>query len=76
MTKEELRANVGRNIQKERLARGLSAEGLAKLIPCSTALINEIESGTRSAALHCLLKLATVLDVSIDYLFSDEQSAV
>ena len=59
------------NIKRLRKKHGWSQTQLAEQIGSHLSHINRIETGKYNPSLDVVLKLATVLDVSIDYLVSD-----
>ena len=63
---------IGRKIRQARLAHSYSQEKLAELCGISTAFLGHIERGTRAMSLETLISLATILNISIDYLLLDE----
>lgn len=62
---------VGKKIQNRRRELGLSQEKLAECCYISTSYLGHIERGTRSLSMGTAIKLASVLDVSLDYLLLD-----
>ena len=57
--------NLGEKIKSTRKERGYTQEKLAEICDISTGFLGHIERGTRK------LSIATVLNVSIDYLLID-----
>ena len=55
------------NLSKE---RGYTQEKLAEICDISTGFLGHIERGTRKLSLDTLFCIATVLNVSIDYLLT------
>lgn len=64
----ELLKKLGRNIKVERVRKGLSQEELAELADTTRRSISLIENGLQHPKIISVIKLAKVLDVSIDYL--------
>ena len=62
---------IGDVIREARLNQGLTQEELAELIDVTPAYIGHIERNQRSFSLQTLVKLATELDIDMNYLFSD-----
>lgn len=61
---------LGSNIQKYRLARGLTQEVAAEKCGLSTNYFRQIELGNKVPRLETFLRIAEVLGVSTDLLFS------
>lgn len=64
----ELRQALGRNVLRNRLARGLSIEALAHDAGLSYSYVGQIERGRRNPTLSVIEALATALGVSADNL--------
>lgn len=58
----------GDRLRQARLAKGLTQQGLADLVPARQHHISEYESGRKSPGLHMLGCLAQCLDTSMDWL--------
>jgi transcriptional regulator with XRE-family HTH domain len=65
---------IGKRIKQARIHTGITQEYLSELVDVTPAFIGHIERGERSVSLVTILKIATVLSVSTDYLFSMEQT--
>ena len=65
---------IGGRIRQARIHMGLTQEYLSELIEVTPAFVGHIERGERSVSLITLLKIAMVLNVSTDYLFSMEDT--
>lgn len=65
---------LGQRIRTARKAKSLSQETLGEMCSVSTAHIGHIERGTRIPSLEALFKISCILDVSLDWLFSDSCS--
>ena len=65
---------IGNRIRQARLHMGITQEYLSELIEVTPAFVGHIERGERSVSLATLLKIAMVLNVSTDYLFSMEDT--
>jgi transcriptional regulator with XRE-family HTH domain len=59
---------MGMRIKKKREALGLSQKKLAEQTQISPPAINQYEKGFKTPSTETLLRLAGVLDVSVDYL--------
>ncbi len=69
-TAEELTyINIGKNIRKHRMERGLSQEKLAEMIGASDKFIGHIERFERNVSLRKLIKIAQVLKIELKELF-------
>lgn len=66
---------VGSRIRDRRVAMGLSQEALAEQADLSPPYISHIERGVKGPSLSALIRLATVLDVTLDYLLAGSQPA-
>lgn len=64
---EEQWTNVGLRIRDIRLQRGISARELGERISKSESYISSLEHG-KKASLDAMVDIASVLDVSLDYL--------
>jgi len=64
---------IGGRIKQARLHMGITQEYLSELVGVTPAFVGHIERGERSVSLTTFLKLASVLNVSTDYLFSAGQ---
>lgn len=60
--------DLGLRIKQCRIMRKLTQENLAEKIDVSSHYIYEIEKGLKNMSLNTLIDLATVFDVSTDYL--------
>lgn len=69
-------SRLGMNIRKIRIENGLSIAKLAKLAEVGSSTISQIETGSRQA-LHSdtLTKIANVLNVSLEMLLENENTA-
>ncbi len=61
------------NLKRLRKKRGWSQTQLAKQIGSHLSHVNRIETGKYNPSLDVVQKLASVFDVSIDYLISDTE---
>ena len=62
--------SLGKNIQKYRLARGMTQDAAAEKSGLSTNYFRQIELGHKVPRLETFLKIADALDVSTDLLFT------
>lgn len=62
---------LGNNIKLERLRLNLTQEQLSEKLDISTSYLGRIERGERNVPLDTLIRLADILNVSIDYLLRD-----
>jgi transcriptional regulator with XRE-family HTH domain len=60
--------DLGLRLREVRLQRGLTQKGLAKRINKSVSAISSYESNAQMPPLDVLISIATVLNVSLDYL--------
>ncbi|MBU1172734.1 MAG: helix-turn-helix domain-containing protein [Proteobacteria bacterium] len=63
--------NLSQNLKKLRKKKGWSQSQLAEQIGSHLSHINRIETGKYNPSLDVIQKLASVFEVSIDYLVSD-----
>lgn len=68
---EDWRAKLGRNVKRLRLARGLTQEKLAYDAEIDLTYLGGIERGRKNPSLLVMVRIATVLDVSVTELFAD-----
>lgn len=62
---------LGKRIKNKRIENKLTQEQLGELCELSAAHIGHIERGTRILSVDVLVKIAQVLNVSVDYLLFD-----
>lgn len=71
----DMRALVGRNVRKARLAEGLTQEQLADLSGFSQQYLSDLERGKRNPTVVTLWELAQVLGVTpVDLIAPDEEA--
>lgn len=58
----------GKRLREMRNKRGLTQQGLADSLNIALITYQKYEQGVRSPSFSCLIRLADILDVSIDYL--------
>lgn len=59
---------IGKRIRLARQASSLTAEQLAERLGIASESLGHIECGARNTSLQTLIKIADILDVSLDYL--------
>ena len=69
MTKEELNVLIGQNVRRERKARDMSIEELARVMDFSVSFIGLMERGQRGVMTHNVYKLAKIFGVSVKKFF-------
>ena len=62
---------LGEKLKKERIRKRLTQETLAEMADITSSYVGQIERGERKVTLAKLVRIANVLNVSIDYLLSD-----
>ena len=62
---------LGARIKNKRLEKNLTQEQLAEKVDLSAVYIGQIERGERKMTIQTLVKLANVLETSIEELLSD-----
>jgi transcriptional regulator with XRE-family HTH domain len=65
---------LGKKLMKKRKERNLTQEALAKELGVTSAYISQIEKAQRNPSYGLLIKLAHVLDITVDYLLASEDS--
>lgn len=61
--------NIGKNIRKYRLQKGLTQEKLSELICANEKFIGHIERAERVPSLKRIIKIAQILEVDVKNLF-------
>lgn len=64
-------SEIGARIRRQREHIGLTQEQLGEACDLSSSFVGHIERGSRKLSVESLYKLASVLDVSVDYLLFD-----
>ena len=59
---------IGQRVRRKRRELGLTQERLAEQVSLSTSFIGFIERGEKVPSLDTMVKLADVLDMTLDYL--------
>ena len=62
---------LGEKIKRERVHNRLTQETLAEMAEITSSYVGQIERGERKVTLSKLVRIANVLNVSVDYLLSD-----
>lgn len=65
---------IGKRIKEIRMQRGYTQLQLAQDLSCSQKHIGNIERGNSRPSLECLHDISLVLNVSLDYLVSENAS--
>jgi transcriptional regulator with XRE-family HTH domain len=63
---------IGREIARVRKARGLKQRELAERVPMQPSYLSEVETEKKSASFDTIIRIADVLDVSLDVLAGKE----
>lgn len=66
---------IGKRIRKLRQQQGYTQEALAEAIDRSVPYVSHIERATKKGSLETIFRIATVLNVSIDYLLNGTNSS-
>lgn len=61
--------NLGNNIRRYRLRKGLTQEQLSQVSGVSEAYLSKLEAGKRNPTVGVLIKIADILGVEIEKLF-------
>lgn len=64
--------SIGKKIADKRILLGKTQEEIAEKMDSSANYISNIETGIKSGSLIFYIKIANELNLSLDYLFSDE----
>ncbi|WP_304683158.1 helix-turn-helix domain-containing protein [uncultured Clostridium sp.] len=64
--------SIGKKIADRRILLGKTQEEVAESLETSANYISNIETGIKSGSLIFYIKIANELNLSLDYLFSDE----
>ena len=67
----EVYVNLGKNIRKFRLAKGLSQEKLSELLDANTKFIGHVERVERFISLKKLIQLSKILETPIEDFFKN-----
>ncbi len=60
--------NIGKNIKKYRLAKGLSQEKLSELLDANPKFIGHVERFERCISLKKLIQISEILDIDLGLL--------
>ena len=63
---------LGLRIKSERQKKGYSQEVLAEMVGCGATHVSNIENCHTKASLNVLLAIANALNLTLDYLLSDQ----
>jgi transcriptional regulator with XRE-family HTH domain len=63
---------LGARIRAERRRREITQEKLAEMVDISVSFMGHVERGGRTLSIETLIKLANVLELSIEYLVGGE----
>ena len=64
-------ASIGQHIREARLRKGWSQQELAERADLSVPYISLVEGGRRHISLEALVQIASLLEISADFLLSD-----
>ncbi len=68
MLKKDVLKIIGKNIQQERLRKGLTQETFAELMDVSWSYVSKIESGVINLSIGKINEIANYLDIDINAL--------
>ena len=68
---KEILAKIGRNLQKARLAAGLSQEALAELAELHPRTVQKIEAGDINMLITTVFRIKAALDVEWKHLLGE-----
>ena len=66
--------SIGKRIAKTRKKRKITQEQLAEELDSSSTYISNIERAAKKPSLKMLVKIASILEISLDYLVMDNYS--
>lgn len=66
---DNIYTNLGKNIKKYRIQRGLSQEKLSELLEVNSKFVGHVERLERHISLRKLIQLSKILEVPINQLF-------
>lgn len=66
---------IGKKLKEIRLSRGLTQEYIANMADVNTSHISNIENNRVKVSLPTLVHICNALDVTVDYILSDEYIA-
>ena len=73
MEKKKLLKIIGKNIQIERQAKGLTQETFAELMGVSWSYVSKIESGIINLSIGKINEIANYLNIKVGKLFNIEE---
>ena len=73
MEKKNLLKIIGKNIQIERQAKGLTQETFAELMNVSWSYVSKIESGIINLSIGKINEIANYLNINVGKLFNIEE---
>lgn len=73
MEKKKLLKTIGKNIQIERQAKGLTQETFAELMNVSWSYVSKIESGIINLSIGKINEIANYLNINVSKLFNIEE---
>lgn len=73
MEKKKLLKIIGKNIQIERQAKGLTQETFAELMSVSWSYVSKIESGIINLSIGKINEIANYLNINVGKLFNIEE---
>lgn len=62
---------LGEKIQRRRKQLGLSQQAASEKLNLSTSFLSRVERGEKVASLETIVKIASLFDLSLDFLFMD-----
>lgn len=65
--------NIGKNVRKYRLVKGLSQEKLSEMLDANSKFIGHVERVERYISLKKLIQVSKLLDVSLELLVKFEK---
>lgn len=64
---------LGKRINEVRKERGITAQSMADMLHINLRSYRNYESGDREPSVESIIKIADILDISVDYLFSRDE---
>lgn len=64
---------LGKRINEIRKERGITAQSMADMLHINLRSYRNYESGDREPSVESIIKIADILDISVDYLFGRDE---
>ena len=64
---------LGKRINEVRKERGITAQSMSDMLHINLRSYRNYESGDREPSVESIIKIADILDISVDYLFGRDE---